>query len=676
MKKILNIAVLSVLILGSASCDKWLDVNVDPDSPNNESALVENRLPWIQHFYSYAMGPADMRTSCISGALYSTNANNNHLSTTWNCQPGSTTTAEQIWFVNAACNLPDLYNKAEKEGAYYYMGAAEVIHAMGFMMLLDTQGEMPYTEALAGIASPKYDDGKTIFNGCIDKLDHAIELFKKEQEPTATPFSVGDMWCGGDPDKWIKLAYGLKARYLLRLSKKADLFDPDTILDCISKGPQSNDENIFMVCYNSANDVTDYWMGDPIMTNPDWDYVAYGSTQRISKFYKDLLVNMRNAGVEDPRMPKIVPATMGNIKTKVERNEKGKVTKVTLESYDWIRSEGVDSYGEATRLLAGGPATIQTPTYVSGADDKDAEVKYVVKDAAERAKFIAGLGGKPYTVDGENVTVTYKIGSLYCSSNNYKYAGDTIYVNIRSNSQKSLSGSGQPADDVNWYTGAAQYNVGVVSSTGSFQVHPNSDYDILTYYEMCFIKAEVLFRKGDPAGALAAYKAGIKAHMERMQRELKEWVAGGFSKTNPDMTPMDEDDITAYLASAAVAQSAGELTMKDIMLQKYIAMGFNIENWNDMRRFNFSAGNIDNFGVIYEGYDRGPLFAGQAKLVGTSKTDPQYWVRRWRLPATTELNYNATNAKAANKHATEDDIWSIPVWWDCATDEEYYGYIK
>lgn len=667
MKKLLNTVVCLVLALGCVSCAKWLDVNVDPDAPTNESALVQHRLPWLQHYYSYAMGPADMRTSCISGSLYSTNANNNHLSTTWNCQPGSTTTAEQIWFVNAACNIPDLYNKAEKENAYYYMGAAEVIHAMGFMMLLDTQGEMPYTEALAGIASPKYDDGKTIFNGCIARLDHAIELFQKEQPTTATPFAAGDMWCGGDPAKWIKLAYGLKARYLLRLSKKADLYNPETILDCIAKGPQSNDDNIFMLCYNSADDVIDYWMQDPVMTNPTWDYVAYGSTQRISKFYKDLLVNMRGAGVTDPRMPKIVPAAMCNVKVSVEVDQK-----VTLVSYDWIRSEGVDSYGTATRLLAGGPATIQTPAFA----DSPVTVKYPIEDKTEQTAFIAGLGGKQYKVDGDVVEVTYPQWSMYCSSTNYKYAGDTVYVNIRSNSQKSMAGSGQLATDVNWYTGPAQYNAGIVGSTGSFQVHPNSDYDILTYHEMCFIKAEVLFRKGDAAGAFDAYKAGIKAHMDRMQKELAEWDAAGYSKTNPDMTPMDEADITAYLASAAVAQTAGELTMQDIMLQKYVAMGFNIENWNDMRRFNFSAGNVGDFGVVYPGYDRGPLFAGQAKLVGTSKTDPQYWIRRWRLPATTELNYNATNAKAANKHATEDDIWSIPVWWDCATDAEYYGYIR
>ena len=662
MKKITNILVLSTLLLALTACNKWLDVNVDPDSPNNESALVENRLPWIQHYFAYATGPADMRTSCVAGALYSTNANNNALSTTWNCQNGSTTTAYQIWFVNCACNIPDLYKKAEKEEAYYYMGAAETVWAMGFMMMLDMHGEMPFTEAVAGIVGPAYDDGKTIFNGCIEKLDHAIELFSKSQPSTATAFSRGDMWCGGDPQKWIKLCYGLKARYLLRLSKKNE-FNPDEILNCIAKGPQSVDENIYMVCYNSNTDVTDYWMGDPIMTNPTFDYVAWGSTQRISKYYKDLLVNMRGAGVEDPRMSKIVPATMVNVKL----DANGKAV-----SYEWLRSEGVDSYGAATRLLAGGAASINTPVYAAS----DQKVKYAIADEAARTAFIASLDGKAYTVEGNTVTVTYPKGNMYCSSTNYNYAGDVKYVNIRSNCQQSTLGSTQPENDVNWYTGAAMYNAGVVGSTGSFQTHPNSDWDILTYHEMCFIKAEILMRKGDASGAYTAYKAGIKAHMDRMQKQLKNWQAGGFAKNNPDMAPMNEADITAYLNSAAVAKSASDLTMRDIMLQKYVAMGFSIENWNDMRRWNFSTGNIGNFGVIYEGYDRSPLFAGQNKLTATSKTDPQYWIRRWRLPATQELQYNSVHAAESNKHAYMDDIWSIPVWWDCATDDEYYGYIR
>ena len=226
---------------------------------------------------------------------------------------------------------------------------------------------------------------------------------------------------------------------------------------------------------------------------------------------------------------------------------------------------------------------------------------------------------------------------------------------------------------MNWYFGSKDaINAGAVGSTGSFQLRPVSDFEIMTYHEACFIKAEVLFRQGKKAEALAAYKEGIKAHIDYMQKKLTYWQGQGYN--NPDMMPMDDAKISAYLASDAVCQSAADLTMRDIMLQKYVAMGCSLENWNDMRRFNYSAGNIADFGVVYPGMDRSVLFTGTDKLKGTSKDDPKYWPRRWRLPATLELSYNETQALAANKHAEDTDIWSYPVWWDCATDAEYDTY--
>jgi hypothetical protein len=260
-------------------------------------------------------------------------------------------------------------------------------------------------------------------------------------------------------------------------------------------------------------------------------------------------------------------------------------------------------------------------------------------------------------------------------------AGDTIYVNMRSSALATSGISTQPSNDVNWYPSLDAYNAGVIGSTSSFQVRPVSDQEILTYHEMCFIKAEVYMRKNDMAGAYAAYLAGIQAHLDMMQAKLSEWKAGGYDKnaagvTIPDMEPMDQSDINTYLASSAVAQSAGTLKMSDIMLQKYIAMGCSIENWNDMRRFDFSAGDVGSFGVVYPGYKRGPLFTGQAQLTGSSPTDPRYWMRRWALPPTYEINYNSINTLALNPHAIDPNIWSMPVWWDCATDEEYYGYLK
>ena len=87
--------------------------------------------------------------------------------------------------------------------------------------------------------------------------------------------------------------------------------------------------------------MTDYLYGDPVVTNGNFDYAGYGNNQRIAEYYYNLLTNMRGSGVTDPRMSKIVPAVMSNIKL----DGSGKVISNT-----WSRSKGVDSYGAATRF--------------------------------------------------------------------------------------------------------------------------------------------------------------------------------------------------------------------------------------------------------------------------------------------------------------------------------------
>ncbi|HVZ97584.1 MAG TPA: SusD/RagB family nutrient-binding outer membrane lipoprotein [Chitinophagaceae bacterium] len=671
MRKTIYIVLGCIFVISLASCKKWLDVNTDPDNPNNQSVLIQNRVPWIEHFYQYTAGVTNYRTSLIAGVYYSNSASSssNAFATTWQCSNAASTTPYQTWFVEVSSNVVDLYNSAEKQGAYHYMAVADVFNALGYMEMLDLYGEMPYTQAGTGNPSPKPDDGKTIYNGCMAHLNEAISLFNKTQEAGAPSLASGDLWNGGDVSKWIKLCWGLKARYMLKLSKKADLFNADSILYCLSQGPQSNADNTIGPGLNNST-VTDYLEGDPVVTNGNFDYAAYGNAIRTSQYYYNLLTNMRGSGVIDPRMSKIVPASMANVKL----NSSGQVS-----SYTWNRSIGVDSYGAAARLQKGGPTSIQTAAYAV----TDKTIAYTIADGTDLANFIAAQqqAGRAYTVDGNKVSVTYPAGSIYINSSNYVYAGDTVYVNMRSNALATSGNPNQPANDVNWYPSLDAYNAGVVGSTGSFQVRPVSDQEILTYHEMCFIKAEVYMRKGDPADAYTAYLAGIRAHMDMMQAKLTEWQGAGFDKnaagaTIPDMEPMDQNDIDAYLASNAVAQSQGDLTMSDIMLQKYIAMGCSIENWNDMRRFDFSAGDVGSFGVVYPGYQRGPLFTGQAQLTGSSPNDPRYWIRRWALPPTYEINYNSINTLALNPHATDPNIWSMPVWWDCATDAEYYGYLQ
>ena len=624
MKKLIHIAFGLALVFGMSSCEDYLDVNTDPDNPVSETVSPQLRLPWIQNYYAYAWGTASMRTNTIAGIMTQTGGTAaNSLLSSWNPAQSSCTTIYQNFYLGAGVNIDPLIEKAETEGAYHYEGAAYCIKAMGFMMMLDLHGELPVQEAFTGKTNPAYDDGKTMYELCMGYLDKAIENFGKQQNTTAPALSAGDLWNGGEVSKWLKLCYGLKARYLLKLSKKADLYDPEAILTALNSAPQSNDDNTIMKHYNVEGDEVNFTVSDPYQASVIWDCTGYGSTQRLTRWYVNLLTNefTGGSGVKDPRLSKLVPAMMTNVKL----NADGKIT-----ANEWIRDAGVDVIHSTTRA-EGGPVA---------------------------ALFVTG-GETGYNKEKGGFMITYDL-SKADNETKTKFiadAGDTIYVNLRSN---GMANSGRNTTDMYYYTDAKSDYVG---GTGTFYARPNSDSDILTYSEMCFIKAEVLFRKGDTDGALDAYQKGIKANFDRMQAKLKSWEAEGTK--NPDQKPMDESEISTYMASSSVCQNAASLTLFEIMRQKIIALGINTENWNDMRRLDYD----------YVDYDRPQDFTAVSKIVGTSKNEPTYWFRRFSQ-STHESNYNLTQLKASNKQAMTDPIWSCPVWWDCATDNEYYGYIK
>jgi Starch-binding associating with outer membrane len=110
---------------------------------------------------------------------------------------------------------------------------------------------------------------------------------------------------------------------------------------------------------------------------------------------------------------------------------------------------------------------------------------------------------------------------------------------------------------------------GTATGSGRWIFADKAPHYIITAAEIQFIKAEAAFRKGDKALAFTALKQGITLHS----------AFCGVTAAN----------ITTYLTSVAVPQTADAVKMSDIMQQKYIAMfGLGIiETWVDMRRFKY-----------------------------------------------------------------------------------------
>jgi len=93
-----------------------------------------------------------------------------------------------------------------------------------------------------------------------------------------------------------------------------------------------------------------------------------------------------------------------------------------------------------------------------------------------------------------------------------------------------------------------------------------SPIPIITYDELKFLEAEAHLRLNERTEAYEAYLAGVEAAMERAE--------------------VDGDDIEAYLAQNNVAVGEANLSLEDIVTQKYIAFWLfqPIEAYNDFRR--------------------------------------------------------------------------------------------
>ncbi|MBM2817231.1 MAG: SusD/RagB family nutrient-binding outer rane lipoprotein [Ignavibacteria bacterium] len=102
---------------------------------------------------------------------------------------------------------------------------------------------------------------------------------------------------------------------------------------------------------------------------------------------------------------------------------------------------------------------------------------------------------------------------------------------------------------------------------GTFFADAKSPVFFITYAEIKFIEAECNLSAGDKAGAYAAYKEGIKASLEKF----------GVASAN----------IGTYLANPKVDVGEANLTLENIINQKYVALYTQSETWTDWRRTGF-----------------------------------------------------------------------------------------
>ena len=107
---------------------------------------------------------------------------------------------------------------AEFENEYMY-AMSLIMKGLYFQLYTDTFGMVPFSEAgVEGILTPKYDTQKDIYKGIIADLDAAMATIGDTERTGIGVNDVGsnDIYCGGDLQKWKKLANTLKLRIGMR----------------------------------------------------------------------------------------------------------------------------------------------------------------------------------------------------------------------------------------------------------------------------------------------------------------------------------------------------------------------------------------------------------------------------------------------------------------------------
>jgi hypothetical protein len=302
MKKFKIILIFSLAITFlMPSCGDFLDINVDPNNPSEP--VLTNLMPVVQYNFATRYGMAGlsgtaslfMGQNVVRGALndYGITGDNFAVTTNWNN------------FYTMLTNTNIIIENSLEADDLSMAGAAQIIKAFSFSILVDIWGNVPFFEANRGfeIPSPSYDNGAVIYEEIFALLDEAIANL--EEGGPSPVLSASDLYYGGSTVQWIKLAKSLKLRLYNQIRGVQDV---SAQINALVADPTS--------LINNMSDDFQFQYGASIAPenrNPSYaGQYAPGTRTNINPFFYEYMRGQntffpqpgnRLQGIEDPRIP-------------------------------------------------------------------------------------------------------------------------------------------------------------------------------------------------------------------------------------------------------------------------------------------------------------------------------------------------------------------------------------
>lgn len=274
--KYILVSLIAVFSLSSCSESIMEEINRDVNNPGDMSSalLISDAMTASAFsvtggdFAFYASVYIEHNTG-VWGQFYNADIRSS--------QPSSSSTYNNSW-VSAYANLYTLKlvrgkcdTGGSEEGNYHTLGIAQILTAYNLAILTDVMGDIPWKEALQPgvIFTPVLDKQEAIYSDILGLLDDAIKNLEKE---TIYPSLANqDLFYRGNTELWKKFAYGLKARYTMRLSFKKAAYND--VIVFAEKSFSSNTEQAQYIYNGSTTQSPFYCMFR------DRDY--YGASQSL-----------------------------------------------------------------------------------------------------------------------------------------------------------------------------------------------------------------------------------------------------------------------------------------------------------------------------------------------------------------------------------------------------------
>lgn len=260
-KKLLHILLLSAVLINSVGCKKYLDINTDPDTPQQPdvSSVFPAMLSAI---------PRGTQFDARYVSKYIQNFAQNAAGNAWDVHghqnyPNPSDIGGDIWrqcYYGLGANLDYIINNGIRKGQWDYVGAAYALKAMIFQMCTDEYGEIIYTEAFKENTSLfKYDDQQVVYKGVDSLCRLALNYLQRtDLSPSNSVLSRGDFIYNGDASKWIKFTNGLLAKNFHRVTNKST-YQADSVIYYVDRSFANTNDDFVVPFDATKNDDTNFF---------------------------------------------------------------------------------------------------------------------------------------------------------------------------------------------------------------------------------------------------------------------------------------------------------------------------------------------------------------------------------------------------------------------------------